>query len=33
MIGMINCTRFRPIEGQTEAFFKAFTKYVKVLPF
>ena len=26
MVGMINCMRFKPKEGQTEALFKAFAE-------
>ena len=33
MVGMINCMRFRPKEGQTEALFKAFAEYVRDYPF
>ncbi len=33
MVGMINCMKFRPKEGQTEALFKAFAEYVRDYPF
>ena len=33
MVGMINCMRFRPKEGQTEALFKAFAEYIRDYPF
>ena len=33
MVGMINCMKFRPKEGQTEALFKAYAEYVRDYPF
>jgi len=33
MVGMINCMRFRPKEGQAEALFKAFAEYLRDDPF
>ena len=33
MVGMINCMKFKPKEGQTEALFKAFAEYVRDYPF
>ena len=33
MVGMINCMRFRPKEGQVEALFKAYAEYVRDYPF
>ena len=33
MVGMINCMKFRPKDGQTEALFKAFAEYVRDYPF
>ena len=29
MVGMINCMRFRPKEGQVEALFKAYVEYIR----
>ena len=33
MIVVINCMKFRPKKGQTEALFKAFAEYVRDYPF
>jgi len=33
MAGMINCMRFKPKEGKTEALFKAFAEYKRDYPF
>ena len=33
MAGMINCIRFRPIDGQADAMFKALAEYMRDYPF
>lgn len=32
MVGMINCMRFRPKEGQQEALWKAYAEYLRDYP-
>ncbi len=33
MAGMINCMKFKPKSGETDALFKAFAQYVRDYPF